>query len=169
MYCAYVRPHLKYAAVVWSPHTKKDCNILEKVQRRATKLVPRLRNESYNHRLSVLRLTTDWTQEKRWYDPVLQDKQRHQQSRLDQTPSALQLGPAQGIRGHKRRMSGQRSTSCVQRENFFANRAVNEWNKLPATTISAETILFHQFYSATQTHLLLAFLDFSLCKFFFPC
>jgi len=35
--------------------------------------------------------------------------------------------------------SGQRSSSCVQRENFFANR-VNEWNKLPAAAISAETV-----------------------------
>ena len=57
LYCAYVRPHLEYA-VVWSPHTNKDCNIIEKVQRRAAKLVPRLRNEGYNHRLSFLRLTT---------------------------------------------------------------------------------------------------------------
>jgi len=27
LYCGYVRPHLEYAAVVWSPHTNKDCNI----------------------------------------------------------------------------------------------------------------------------------------------
>jgi len=58
LYCAYVIPHLEYVVVVWSPHTIKDCNILEKVQRRATKLVPRLRNETYSHRLSVLKLTT---------------------------------------------------------------------------------------------------------------
>jgi hypothetical protein len=54
--------------------------------------------------------------------------------------SLLQSGPAQGIRGYKRRLSGQWSSSCVKRENFFANQAVNEWNKLPATTISAETV-----------------------------
>jgi hypothetical protein len=54
--------------------------------------------------------------------------------------SLLQSRPAQGIRGHNRRLSGQRSTSCVQRENFLENRAVNEWNKLPAPTIRAETV-----------------------------
>jgi len=44
--------------------------------------------------------------------------------------SLLQFGPAQGNRGHKRRLSGQRTTSCVQRENFFRSD----------TTISAESV-----------------------------
>ncbi len=57
LYCAYVRPHLEYAAVVWSPPSKKDARLLEKVQRRATKLVPRIRNWRYKDRLAVLRLT----------------------------------------------------------------------------------------------------------------
>jgi len=58
LYCAFVRPHLEYAAVIWSPHSKKDIKILESVQRRATKLVSRYRNWNYADRLAVLGLTT---------------------------------------------------------------------------------------------------------------
>ncbi len=58
LYCTYVRPHLEYAAVVWSTPSKKDAKMLELVQRRATKLVPRIRNWRYEDRLAVLGLTT---------------------------------------------------------------------------------------------------------------
>jgi len=58
IYCAYVRPHLEYAAVVWSPLSKKDARLLEKVQRRATKLVPRIRNWRFEDRLAALGLTS---------------------------------------------------------------------------------------------------------------
>ncbi|RNA23390.1 RNA-directed DNA polymerase from mobile element jockey-like [Brachionus plicatilis] len=56
--CAYARPHLKYASVVWLPYTIKESNILEKVQRRATKLVQRIRSFGYSDRFSILRLPT---------------------------------------------------------------------------------------------------------------
>ena len=40
LYKAIVRPHLQ----AWNPHLRKDVDILEKIQRRATKLIPELRD-----------------------------------------------------------------------------------------------------------------------------
>ena len=47
MYRTFIRPHLEYAIQVWSPYKKHDIDCLEKVQRRATKLVKGLKNCSY--------------------------------------------------------------------------------------------------------------------------
>ncbi len=40
----------------WSPHHAKDIAKLEAVQRRATKMIPSLRNKSYEERLARLNL-----------------------------------------------------------------------------------------------------------------
>ena len=56
LYNSLVRPHLEYAAQIWSPQYRKDILKLENVQRRATKLIPELRNESYETRLTELDL-----------------------------------------------------------------------------------------------------------------
>ena len=39
--------HLEHAVQFWSPHLRRDIDKMEKKQRRATKIIPEIRNHSY--------------------------------------------------------------------------------------------------------------------------
>ena len=56
LYKAIVRPHLEYAATIWNPYKKGYIDDLEKVQRRATKLLQNISHLSYPERLAALNL-----------------------------------------------------------------------------------------------------------------
>ena len=58
LYKSLVRPHLEYANVVWGPTFTTDLNIIESVQRRATRYVQNVSHLPYHERLSYLNLPT---------------------------------------------------------------------------------------------------------------
>jgi len=47
MHKTIVRPHLECYIQAWRPYRKKDIDMLERVQMRATRTIPTLRNISY--------------------------------------------------------------------------------------------------------------------------
>jgi len=62
LYKSLVRPHVEYYISAWNPHYKKDKALIEKVQRRVTKMINNMEGKSYEERLYCLKL---WTLEKR--------------------------------------------------------------------------------------------------------
>jgi len=57
LYKSLVRPHLDYCVQAWRPHLIKDVQVLEMVQRRATRFIDECRGMSYEDRLSIVGLT----------------------------------------------------------------------------------------------------------------
>jgi len=58
LYKSLVRPHLEYCVPICSPYYRKDIELVEGVQRRATKLIDGVRNLHYEERIKKLNLMT---------------------------------------------------------------------------------------------------------------
>ena len=65
LYKFLLRPRLEYCVQNWSPFLRKNMELLEKVQKRATRMTDGFADKDYNGRLQELGLTTLETRRKR--------------------------------------------------------------------------------------------------------
>ena len=135
LYKTLVRPHLEYCVQAWSPDLQKDKNILEKVQRRATKMIKGLEKLQYEERLRECGLTT--LEKRRCREDLIQTYKLI--TRKEDTPFTrfFQLETRIGLRGHKYKLFKKTGSQIKQR--FFSSRVINAWNELSDETVSVET------------------------------
>ncbi len=139
LYCQYVRPHLEFAVPVWSPWSEGDKECLEKVQKRAIKMVSGLKSNNYEERLKM-GLTT-------------LEERRHQQDMLqtnrilhgvDKVRRETWFSMASGAERETRQASDPwnirpQAARLEIRKNFFSQRVISPWNQLPLEIKGAKT------------------------------
>ena len=136
-YNALVRPHLEYCVQCWSPYyKKKDIDKLEGVQRRMTKLIPRLRNKPYKERLSELNLFS-LTKRRLRGDLIEVFKIIKGIENMDMK-KYFTIGTSNITRNNGYKIVGKRFQTN-EAKHFFFNRVVNIWNGLPSNVIDCFT------------------------------
>jgi hypothetical protein len=137
LYKTLVRPVIEYCAVVTNPVLKRDEDRLEKIQRRATKLVTGTEGKTYSERLVELKL--DSLEHRRKRADVLQVY------RIIQGIDDLQYSHFFTRHQDQRtRSNGQkifkRQCSTKLRGNAFSQRAISVWNNLPAKVVNVPSL-----------------------------
>ena len=141
LYKAIVRPHLEYCMQAWSPYLRKDIDMLEKIQRRATKLIPGLRDLSYEERLNLIKecgLTTIETRRLRG-DQIEVFKILKGYENIDSN-IFFEIKENKITRGHNFTLVKKQSRLDV-RKFSFSQRSINVWNKLSTECVHAGSVI----------------------------
>jgi len=146
LYKSLVRPRLDYCIQAWRPYLEKDIVRLEKVQRRATKLVEGCYDKPYEERLKVLGLTTLRTRMLR-ADMIEVYKIFNG---LDDMSADRLFKLCVAGRGHSFKVYKKRFNLDMGKYKF-ANRICDEWNALTDDIVTARTL--NSFKSKLDHHL----------------
>lgn len=141
LYSGLVRPHLEYAVSMWNPSTKSNIAVIEKVQRRATKLVKNLRKKTYEERLKSLGLMNLEDRRARG-DLIQMFKIVNRQDEINLTKG---VNWANSLKLNLRRKNDKRLVREItkrgsHRYNFLTNRVVPMWNGLSQDVIDSKTV-----------------------------
>ena len=137
LYKAIIRPHLEYANCIWYPCKKKDITQVENVQRRATKLIPSIKDLSYEERLKKLRLPT--LTYRRARGDMIETYKMLSGEYDPEVNNLLRPSTDSATRGHSKKLFLQRAEKTV-RQSYFTIRIVKLWNSLPSDVVTAPSL-----------------------------
>jgi ribonucleases P/MRP protein subunit RPP40 len=136
LYKTLVRPHLEYCAQAWSPYLQKDKEVLEKVQRRATKMIKGMGTLQYDERLEKCGLTT--LDKRRCRGDLIETYKLMTNKEEIPFSRFFQLANRTGLRGHRYKILKKSEGNIKQK--FFSSRVVNAWNELSVDTVSVNSV-----------------------------
>jgi ribonuclease P/MRP protein subunit RPP40 len=136
LYKCLIRPRLEYAVQAWRPYLQKDIDLIEGVQRRATKLVVETKGMSYEERVKFLDMTTLETRRVRGdLIEVFKIMKGFKNVNKDKF-FTMDTGCT---RGHELKLF-KPSCHLDCRKYAFSNRIINMWNSLLSNIIACNTV-----------------------------
>ena len=116
-------------------------DMIEKIQRRATKLVPSIRHLDYSERLRVFGLT-DLTSRRSRDDLIQMFKimNKIECVKFEKGINFSHSGQFYNLRRHSKTLCREQVKNCPPRFHFLTNRVANVWNGLPEEVVNAKTV-----------------------------
>ena len=137
LYCAYVRPHLEYCVQAWCPMYEKDCWLLERVQKRATKMIKTISNLDYEKRLQKLDMFS--LRYRRLRGDLIEVFKFANGQHIGYLKGMFDFSTETRGRCHKHKLVTKQSRTRLRQE-FFSRRVVGNWNKLPESVTCAVSL-----------------------------
>ena len=116
----------------WNPYLEKDKILLERVQRRATKMIEGLGNMSYEE----LRTGLTTLEERRKRDLIETFKMVKGLNDVDTKFFQIVHNKT---RGNSLKLEKKQCRNNI-RQSFFSQRIIGEWNKLPEEVVAAKSV-----------------------------